>query len=68
MVCETLIQTASVSNCCFLYGAANEIETAIENLCIEDKAFENVLEEEYKRIETTNPSPPAIRTGYYYYE
>ncbi|MEN2401364.1 AAA domain-containing protein [Flavobacterium sp. MC2016-06] len=53
MVRELLIQNKeqSIGIVAFSMEQQNEIETAIENLCIEDKAFENLLEEEYKRIE-----------------
>lgn len=41
----------SIGIVAFSMEQQNEIETAIEALCIKDKKFENLLEEEYKRIE-----------------
>jgi len=53
MVRELLIQNKeqSIGIVAFSMEQQNEIETAIENICIEDKVFENLIEEEYKRIE-----------------
>ncbi|KFF04757.1 AAA domain-containing protein [Flavobacterium reichenbachii] len=53
MVRELLVQNKeqSIGIVAFSMEQQNEIETAIEALCIEDKVFENLLEEEYKRIE-----------------
>lgn len=53
MVRELLMQNKgqSVGIVAFSMEQQNEIETAIENICIEDKVFENLIEEEYKRIE-----------------
>lgn len=41
----------SIGVVAFSMEQQNEIETAIQNICIDDKIFENLLEEEYKRIE-----------------
>jgi superfamily I DNA and/or RNA helicase/predicted DNA-binding WGR domain protein len=53
MVRELLIQNKeqSIGIVAFSMEQQNEIETAIEAICIEDKVFENLIEEEYKRIE-----------------
>lgn len=53
MVRELLIQNKeqSIGIVAFSMEQQNEIETAIEALCIDDKVFENLIEEEYKRIE-----------------
>jgi superfamily I DNA and/or RNA helicase/predicted DNA-binding WGR domain protein len=41
----------SVGIVAFSMEQQNEIETALQDLCLKDKIFENLLEEEYKRIE-----------------
>ncbi|MGC4040845.1 MAG: AAA domain-containing protein [Flavobacterium sp.] len=41
----------SVGIVAFSMEQQNEIETALADLCVTDKVFENLLEEEYKRIE-----------------
>ena len=41
----------SIGIVAFSMEQQNEIEAAIEAICIEDKVFENLIEEEYKRIE-----------------
>ncbi len=41
----------SIGIVAFSMEQQNEIETAIEAICIDDKVFENLIEEEYKRIE-----------------
>ncbi|MBW1658286.1 AAA domain-containing protein [Flavobacterium quisquiliarum] len=53
IVREILMQNKeqSIGIVAFSMEQQNEIETAIEALCIDDKVFENLLEEEYKRIE-----------------
>ncbi len=53
MVQELLVQNKeqSIGIVAFSMEQQNEIETAIEAICIEDKVFENLLEEEYKRME-----------------
>ena len=53
MVRELLVQNKeqSIGIVAFSMEQQNEIETAIENLCVADKVFENLIEEEYKRIE-----------------
>ncbi|MBF4471669.1 AAA domain-containing protein [Flavobacterium sp. HJJ] len=53
MVRELLMQNKeqSIGIVAFSMEQQNEIETAIEAICIGDKVFENLIEEEYKRIE-----------------
>ncbi|MES2573414.1 MAG: AAA domain-containing protein [Bacteroidota bacterium] len=53
MVRELLTQNKeqSIGIVAFSMEQQNEIETAIEAICIGDKVFENLIEEEYKRIE-----------------
>ena len=53
MVRELLVQNKeqSIGIVAFSMEQQNEIETAIEAICIEDKVFENLIEEEYKRME-----------------
>lgn len=41
----------SIGIVAFSMEQQNEIETAIGLMCIKDKVFENILEEEYKRVE-----------------
>lgn len=41
----------SIGIVAFSMEQQNEIETALADLCVTDKPFENLLEEEYKRIE-----------------
>ena len=41
----------SIGIVAFSMEQQNEIETALQDLCVKDKVFENLLEEEYKRIE-----------------
>lgn len=41
----------SIGIVAFSMEQQNEIETALQDLCVTDKIFENILEEEYRRIE-----------------
>ena len=42
---------SSIGVVAFSMEQQNEIENAIQDLCVDDKVFENLIEEEYKRIE-----------------